>query len=156
VEWRGNTWYLSKEGYMWSPELYDFKISEYPLWKIAESLNRYSNIGRVALDGVFPAVFSIEELKRFDDIFRVQSWYANADSISFGRRAGEFVLKLSLNLRGKRIILVVNGEENKLREIEMLLGQILSQIASEGREIFIDMSYPDKVVVSRAHEGSLK
>jgi len=156
VEWRGSIWHLSKEGYMWMPKL-SYKVPKSPLWKISEKLNRYSDIGKMVIpDGVFPAMFPIGELERFDAIFKLQSWYANVEYIDFDRRAGEIVLRISLGLNGRKIILIVNGEENKLSEIEMFLEQILPQITLEDKRILIDMSYPDKVVVSRAHEGSLK
>jgi hypothetical protein len=156
VEWRGDIWYLSKDGYMWAPELYAFGISESPIWKISESLNRYSDTGIAAPDGVFPAMFSVVELERFDSIFRAQSWYTNVEYISFDRRAGDFLLRLSLDFRGKKVIVIINGEENKLYEIDYFLRQILAQISLDDKEVFIDMSYPDKIVVTRAHEGSLK
>jgi hypothetical protein len=157
IEWKGNTWYLSKEGYMWAPELYTFKVPRSPIWRISETLNRYFGIDKSVIpDGVFPAMFSVEELRQFDGIFRVQSWYADTKYIDFDRRAGEFVLKLSLDLNGKMIVLLINGEENKLSEIDMILKQIMPQIDLDDKETFIDMSYTDKIVVTRAREGSLK
>jgi hypothetical protein len=149
VEWRRNTWYLSKEGYMWAPEINAFKIPESPLWKVSESLNRYSEVGEHAPDGVFHAMFSIDELKRFDDIFRVQSWYADTEYISINRRAGEFIMELSINQKGKKVVLIVNGAESKLREIDTLLKHVLAQIIPDGKEVIIDMSYTDKIVVTR-------
>gem|GEM_PF-1462496 len=157
VEWRGSLWHLSKEGLMWpwAPELYNFEVAKSPLWKISETLNRYSDIGKsVVPDGVFPAMFPVGELERFEAVFKVQSWYANVEYVDFDRRAGEILLRISLVLNGKKIILMVNGEEDKLSEIDTFLRQILPQ--TDHREILIDMSYPDKVVVTRAHEGSLK
>ena len=154
VEWRERVWYLSKEGYMWAPELYAFDIPRSPTWEINESLSRYSGVGMP--DGVFPAVFSVEELKRFDGIFSGQSWYTNVDHIGFDRRAGEFLLRISLDLSEKKIILIINGEESKLYEVDSYLKQVLAQISLDDREIYIDMSYPDKIVVTRAREGSLK
>lgn len=157
VEWRGKTWYLSKEGYMWPWELYDFKDSKYPLWKISDALTRYSDTGKsVFPEGVFPAMFPVDELEQFDGIFRKQNWYTDVKYIDFSRRAGELLLRISLNLRGKNANLIINGDENKLSEIEMLLKQILLQTNLNDGEIFIDMSYPDRVVITRAHEGSLE
>jgi len=157
VEWRGSAWCLSDKGRMWSPELYSLGIPKAPLWKISESLNKHFDIGEpAAQSGVFKAMFSIDELKRFDDIFRAQSWYTNTEYISFDRRAGEYFFKLSIDLNGKKIILIINGEESKLREIDMLFKQIMTQINLDSKEIFIDMSYTDKIVVASAQEGSLK
>jgi hypothetical protein len=141
---------------MWAPELYKLKVAESPRWRIAESLNRYSERSTITPSGVFSAIFPIEELKQFDGIFRVQSWYANAKYIDLERRAGEFVLKLSLDLSGKKVILIVNGIENKLRDIDALLKQILAQTNLDDGNNFIDMSYTDKIVVIGAREGSLK
>ncbi|MCL2147392.1 MAG: hypothetical protein FWH52_06255 [Synergistaceae bacterium] len=154
VEWRQKDWYLSQEGYMWAPELYDFGIPKSPTWEINESLSRYSGAGTP--DGVFPAVFSIEELKRFDSIFSAQSWYTNVMHIGFDRRAGEYLLKISLDISGGKVVLIINGEEDKLYEIDNFLKQVLAQIILDEKEIYIDMSYSDKIVVTRAREGSLK
>ena len=157
VEWRGNVWYLSKEGYMWAPELFSFEVPKSPHWSISDTLNRYFGIEKSEIpDGVFTAMFSIEEIKRFDGILRVQSWYANTKHVEFDRRAGEFVLRLSLDLNGRKILILINGEDNKLSEIDMLLKQIMPQIDFDDKVTFIDMSYTDKVVVTRAREGSLK
>jgi len=151
VEWRGNIWHLSKEGYMWATELYTLKVPDSPLWKVSEALTRYSDIGRPFVpEGVFPAMFPTEELKHFETLFKAQSWYRGVEYVDFDRRAGEIVLRISLNLSGKKIILTVNGEEGKLSEIDMLLKQILPETGVGDGEIFIDMSYPDKVVVTRA------
>ena len=156
VEWRGKTWYLSKEGYMWPLELHSYKDFKFPVWKISEVLTRYSDAGKSATpEGVFPAMFPVDELKLFDDIFRKQNWYTVINHIDFDRRAGALLLKISLDLNGKKAILIVNGEENKLRGIDTLLEQILPQINLNDKEVYIDMSYPDKVVITRAHEGSL-
>ena len=158
VEWRGKTWYLSKEGYMWPLELHTYtnKDSKFPVWKISEALTRYSDVGKSAIpEGVFPAMFPVDELKLFDDIFRKQSWYTDVKYVDFDRRAGELLLKISLDLSKKKVILIVNGEKNKLSGIDTLLEQILLQINMNDREVYIDMSYPDKVVITRAHEGSL-
>jgi hypothetical protein len=154
VKWRERVWYLSKEGYMWAPELYDFDVPSSPTWEIKESLSRYSDVSMP--EGVFPAVFSVEELKRFDGIFCGQSWYTNVNNIGFDRRAGEFLLEISLDLGGKKVVLIINGEENKLYEIDNFLKQVLSQISLDDRNIYIDMSYLDKIVVTLAREGSLK
>jgi hypothetical protein len=59
-------------------------------------------------------------------------------------------------VNGKKISLIINGEESKLREIDMFLKQILAEVSPEHKEIFIDMSYTDKIVVTSAREGSLK
>ena len=157
AEWRGSTWHLSKEGYMWTPELYTFDVPKSPIWRISKTLDRYFGIEKSVIpDGVFKALFRVEEIRRFDGILRVQSWYSNAEYIDFDRRAGEFVLKITLNLNERRIILLINGEESKLSEIDMVLKQIMPQINLKDKEILIDMSYTDKVVVTRAREGSLK
>lgn len=157
VEWRGKILYLSKEGYMWAPEISAFQITGSPLWKVSESLNRYSDMGNQDVpDGVFAAMFSVDELKRFDDIFRAQSWYYHVQYISLGRRAGEFILEISLDLNEKKVVLLINGIESKLRQLDILLKQILAQISLDGKEVFIDMSYTDKIVVTKAREGSLK
>jgi len=157
VEWRGAALYLSREGLMWAPEINAFQVPESPLWKVSESLNRYSNVeNRDVPDGVFPAVFSIEELKRYDEIFRVQNWYYHAKYISIDRRAGEFIIELSLDLDGKKVVLLINGIESKIKQIDVLLKQILAEIGMDAKDIHIDMSYTDKIVVTGAREGSLK
>lgn len=156
IEWRGNVWHLSKEGCMWATEL-SFKDFKSPVWKVSEALTRYSDIGKsITPDGVFPAMFSVEELERFEAIIKVKSWYTDVEYVDFDRRTGEILLRILLNINGRKILLIINGEENKISEIDMLLKQILPQIDLRDREILIDMSYPDKVVVTRAHEGSLK
>jgi hypothetical protein len=149
VEWRKSIWCLSKEGYMWAPEINALKTPKSPLWKVSELLDRYPDVEKIAPEGVFQAMFSIDELKRFDDIFRVQSWYAGTEYISIDRRAGEFILELLINLKGKKLVLTVNGVEAKLREIDIILKQILAQINPDGKEVFIDMSYTDKIVVTQ-------
>jgi len=142
---------------MWAPELYPLEAPELILWRVSEALDGYSSIGRVGVpEGVFSAMFPVRELGRFDDIFRKQSWYANVNYVDFGRRGGELLLRISLDLNERKIILIINGEEDKLSEIDILLKQILPQIDIGNGGILIDMSYSDKVVVTRAHEGSLR
>ena len=151
VEWNGKIWHLSKESYMWAPELYSVEVANSPLWKISEALTQYFNIGNTfVIDGVFSAMLPLDELKRFEAVFIAQNWYADTEYIELGRRAGEILIKISLSLNGKKIILIINEDEDKLSKIDMFLEQILSQADMGDGTIFIDMSYPDKVVVTRA------
>lgn len=153
VEWMGAPWYVSEKGFMWSPSLWGLRPPRGAVWKLPDSFGRYSQPGKIENipDGVFPAMFSVEMLKNFVNIFEGQTWFQNVSEVDVERQAGEYVLKLNVDFNGRKILLKAQGDIGKWRSI----GAALPRVAPQAT--VVDMTYSNKLVVKRnAHEGSSK
>jgi hypothetical protein len=160
VEWRGRKWFLADNGTMWNVS--EFAMSKLAAtraakvkWQLTSSFGTAED-GAV-LSGMVPSVVPMEEFKRIVDEITVQPWYQDVSAVVFGRRGGQYLIEITVN-RGKQWIdFVLQGNRFEWEQINAALQFAFLQIEKEGGNFRLDMTYTDKIVVTRkqdAKEGS--
>ncbi|MDR1622206.1 MAG: hypothetical protein LBS00_07515 [Synergistaceae bacterium] len=164
VEWRKQVWCISQEGRMWnvaerSLEVGGLELPRKPLWRVPFLSGESS--GDVSLpQGVFPSLFSVEAIEDFLTGFGNESWFENIEEIVLDRRAGADLFKLRFVRGGQELMILLQKDKYRGRELDIALGLILENLRKEGGNHLIDATYEDKIIVRKlslsAGEGSSK
>lgn len=165
VEWRGRLWYLSESGFMWDPSLLNLPAPHEVVWELTDTLfdsthsvsSQYQMNSQLPPDGVFPVIFPVAEIKSCFALFDKKAWAEKIQKVILERRAGEYIIKVSIMSDNQKILLVAQKESEKWRDMDTLLSHILPQVKKESGDFIVDMTYSNKVVITRgAQEGSSK
>lgn len=159
IGWKGSNWYLSESGMMWKPSIWGLKSPGGPLWKLPDTFGSHNYSGMIenVPDGVFPAMFSVDLLREFVEIFDDKPWFKSVKEVEITRRAGEYILKLTVDAGRRSVFLSAQGDSQKWNDIEFLLKRIVPSAVRQSEDLTLDMTYSNKIVVRRdVHEGSSK
>ncbi|MDR1873765.1 MAG: hypothetical protein LBQ90_01955 [Synergistaceae bacterium] len=158
VEWRGQTWCISREGRMWSTADEDariggLRIPEKPLWRIASSDS--SGVDEAPLPrGVFSSLFPVNIIENFLEGFGKASWFENVREIALERRAGADLFRLHYVSEERKYTILIQRNRSGWQELNTALEHILKRLPKDGGSRLIDATYENRIVVRALSEGA--
>ncbi|MDR1977361.1 MAG: hypothetical protein LBQ42_01365 [Synergistaceae bacterium] len=131
-----------------------------PLWRVPFLPAESSEDVRSLPNGVFPSLFSVDVIEDFLTGFGNEPWFENIEEIVLDRRAGADLFKLRFIRGGQELMILLQKDKYRGRELNIALDHILERLRKEGGNHLIDATYEEKIVVDSlslgAGEGSSK
>lgn len=155
VRWKKILWYVAQNGKIWETSrpfndlLPGITKPDGPVFEIGAGFPPPLPDGAFErrTDTIYRSLLPMDLMKNWKDEVLRLPWYSILEKLVIQKRAGEYYLVLLLNCKRGPVELLLRADSGTWPGITEALGKIMPGFPEGYKDIYIDATYKDKIVV---------